>query len=475
MNSFFWFGTVIASSILDNLAGVPFSTLWTIRVNRAPKVRISDDAPWVINEPLLSRQPSDLCMDQDKTAKTTVVEGDGASTPNTIGIGASLLKRPTYMSHSSQIDYRPRLAEHGILASFKKGYDTAGKIVIDETRSAHHDPFYVLIAIKGVSSLHSALRVFSKLFSISIFAVGTALFASTTLVPVLGAMTAAILILIGGVFGRVTAMWMASVILSDKPVIQRVVATDIEAEQYMDAMLRIPDCVFEIEGHVVINGRCVKRYNRYMRWSSPPTPRKASIASMPKFFCDYCDVYLTHDSMSVRKAHNSGRNHLRNVVDYYQQIGQEKAQSVIDSITNSYAAEGQESSNPMLRQLGPGGFGPQGFQPGFPGQGPPFPHPGMPPMPFAAGRGMPMPPGGRGPPPGFAPSNIAPPRGLPPGFTPSNIAPPQGMPPGFASPGGMAGSPPPFSPPGGGPGGPPPNGVPGFPPYGMNGTSHGAR
>ncbi|CAI4215158.1 unnamed protein product [Parascedosporium putredinis] len=43
---------------------------------------------------------------------------------------------------------------------------------------------------------------------------------------------------------------------------------------------------------------------------------------MPK--CDYCDVYLTHDSMSVRKAHNSGRNHLRNVVDYYQQIGHEK-------------------------------------------------------------------------------------------------------------------------------------------------------
>ncbi|KAB5572644.1 U1 zinc finger-domain-containing protein [Coniochaeta sp. 2T2.1] len=41
---------------------------------------------------------------------------------------------------------------------------------------------------------------------------------------------------------------------------------------------------------------------------------------MPKFFCDYCDVYLTHDSMSVRKAHNSGRNHLRNVVDYYQRM-----------------------------------------------------------------------------------------------------------------------------------------------------------
>lgn len=103
---------------------------------------------------------------------------------------------------------------------------------------------------------------------------------------------------------------------------------------------------------------------------------------MPKFFCDYCDVYLTHDSMSVRKAHNSGRNHLRNVVDYYQQIGHEKAQSVIDSITNSYAAEGQSANNPMLNTAPPG-FGPPG------GMVPPA---GLPP-------GFPMPPGGM--PPGF--------------------------------------------------------------------------
>jgi U1 small nuclear ribonucleoprotein C len=84
--------------------------------------------------------------------------------------------------------------------------------------------------------------------------------------------------------------------------------------------------------------------------------------------------------MSVRKAHNSGRNHLRNVVDYYQrraplepspsmltkfpEIGHEKAQSVIDSITSSYAAEGQSSSNPMLGQ-NPGVHPP-----------PPFPFPG---------------------------------------------------------------------------------------------------
>ena len=111
---------------------------------------------------------------------------------------------------------------------------------------------------------------------------------------------------------------------------------------------------------------------------------------------DYCDVYLTHDSMSVRKAHNSGRNHERNVLDYYQrtstpflfpldtaknprtvtdamlaEIGHEKAQSVIDSITSSYAAEGQAGANPMLApQGGPPPAGAQGFPPpgfGFPG------------------------------------------------------------------------------------------------------------
>ena len=99
--------------------------------------------------------------------------------------------------------------------------------------------------------------------------------------------------------------------------------------------------------------------------------------------------------MSVRKAHNSGRNHLRNVVDYYQrvyisfilidlslkvklsltlwltiEIGHEKAQSVIDSITSSYAAEGQANANPMLQAAtmgAPGSLGPPPPPFGFPG------------------------------------------------------------------------------------------------------------
>ncbi|KAI4747977.1 hypothetical protein E4T50_01718 [Aureobasidium sp. EXF-12298] len=160
--------------------------------------------------------------------------------------------------------------------------------------------------------------------------------------------------------------------------------------------------------------------------------------------------------MSVRKAHNSGRNHLRNVVDYYQQIGHEKAQSVIDSITSSYAAEGQASANPML----PGGTHagvaamPFGFPPGMapPPGGMPFPPPagarGMPPFPF--------------PPNGMPPF---PPNGMP--FPPTPGAagsPPQGMP--FPPPGGM-----PFPPPAGMPfppmGGPSPGPGSGLPPPGM--------
>ncbi|KKA19897.1 U1 small nuclear ribonucleoprotein C [Rasamsonia emersonii CBS 393.64] len=175
---------------------------------------------------------------------------------------------------------------------------------------------------------------------------------------------------------------------------------------------------------------------------------------------DYCDVYLTHDSMSVRKAHNAGRNHLRNVLEYYQQIGHEKAQSVIDSITNSYAAEGQAAANPMLQQGAPGSYlppPPYGF-PGRPGQMPPPPFgfpPGAPPPPG----GVP-PPGGRGmpfPPPFPPPSSST--SGAPATTTSTSLPPPPlpNMPPGSL----------PFPPP---PGGFPPNfqapppGAPGFPP-----------
>lgn len=51
---------------------------------------------------------------------------------------------------------------------------------------------------------------------------------------------------------------------------------------------------------------------------------------MPRYYCDYCDTYLTHDSPSVRKQHNAGYKHKANVRSYYQQFEAQQNQSLID-------------------------------------------------------------------------------------------------------------------------------------------------
>jgi len=40
---------------------------------------------------------------------------------------------------------------------------------------------------------------------------------------------------------------------------------------------------------------------------------------MPRYFCDYCQTYLTHDSAPGRKQHNRGWKHRENVKMYYEQ------------------------------------------------------------------------------------------------------------------------------------------------------------
>merc|ERR1719305_706338 len=41
---------------------------------------------------------------------------------------------------------------------------------------------------------------------------------------------------------------------------------------------------------------------------------------MPRFWCDYCAVHLTHDSFKGRKQHMYGWKHRENVKAYYQQF-----------------------------------------------------------------------------------------------------------------------------------------------------------
>ncbi|GMT07525.1 hypothetical protein PENTCL1PPCAC_29699 [Pristionchus entomophagus] len=114
---------------------------------------------------------------------------------------------------------------------------------------------------------------------------------------------------------------------------------------------------------------------------------------MTKFYCDYCDTFLTHDSPSVRKTHNTGRKHKDMVRNYYQKWMDQRAQQLVDATAAAFAQRGRVMSGP------PGGM--------------------MPPM---MGRGMMM--GGMGPPMGAHPMG----RGMPPfGGPPMGAMPPHYM------------------------------------------------
>lgn len=51
---------------------------------------------------------------------------------------------------------------------------------------------------------------------------------------------------------------------------------------------------------------------------------------MPKYYCDYCDIYLTHDSPSVRKSHNEGWKHKAIVKAYYSLFERDETQLIIE-------------------------------------------------------------------------------------------------------------------------------------------------
>ncbi|PWZ03866.1 zf-U1-domain-containing protein [Testicularia cyperi] len=73
---------------------------------------------------------------------------------------------------------------------------------------------------------------------------------------------------------------------------------------------------------------------------------------MGKHYCDYCDVFLTHDSVSVRKAHNSGRNHLQNVREYYQNLDPAEVEKVINTLAQEYDRRGIEKPRDLLHPVG---------------------------------------------------------------------------------------------------------------------------
>ena len=240
---FIWYLLVAISSILENYTGVPFSHQWTLRVSRAPKIRISKDAPLVRCTPVF-RQVEDTSSD--------TVPSNSTSTPTVQVVEEAPLVRRTATGRSTEI-----------LDKLQEGLNCQGQITRDENEpwSSFRVPFYVIISLEGISHMHAALRVFSKAMTIGVFVTGTAIFASAQLIYLAMAIAVLCLVLAAGVFGRVIAMWMASEMMKTKPVLHRVVKSRGLANEYVDRILAIDGLVVEVMGHVIVNGRCIHRYS----------------------------------------------------------------------------------------------------------------------------------------------------------------------------------------------------------------------
>ncbi|OCF31972.1 U1 small nuclear ribonucleoprotein C [Kwoniella heveanensis BCC8398] len=161
--------------------------------------------------------------------------------------------------------------------------------------------------------------------------------------------------------------------------------------------------------------------------------------------------------MNARKAHNTGRNHIANVRDYFASLNHDKAQNIIDQIIQSHETGGgrnQMMMAPSMR-LGAGFMNPMTTQPGGQG-GPPFP-------PQNQSFNHNGPPNGGGPAPPFRPP--FPPQHQNGGFPPNNMGTPPFPPPGVGAGVNGNGTPPSFPPgfPGAGAGAGP-NGLPFRPP-----------
>ena len=55
---------------------------------------------------------------------------------------------------------------------------------------------------------------------------------------------------------------------------------------------------------------------------------------MPKYFCEYCGIYLTHSSPGGRYQHSHGRKHINNKIEYYSQFLYEFQKNIDNNLLN---------------------------------------------------------------------------------------------------------------------------------------------
>ena len=53
---------------------------------------------------------------------------------------------------------------------------------------------------------------------------------------------------------------------------------------------------------------------------------------MPKYFCEYCGIYLTHSNPRGRYQHSHGRKHIKNKLEYYSQFLSENPENTNEQV-----------------------------------------------------------------------------------------------------------------------------------------------
>ncbi|OJJ46797.1 hypothetical protein ASPZODRAFT_66535 [Penicilliopsis zonata CBS 506.65] len=216
---YFWYFLVTATSIMDNIFAAPFSQNYTMRVCKAPSnLHLSDTASRVI--PRTSNRDS--------------------------------------KSYPSALD------------RLEAGINTHNRVMIspDSPSTMSRTCFYAVISVQGVSRLRALMQTVARAATVTVYAFGTALFASATLLPISVALMVLSLVLGVGILGRVVAMWIAAEMnAQNAPICHAVVASRDAAAEYIQRIMEEEGLMVEMEGHLIVNGVCLLRRNRWMSWS----------------------------------------------------------------------------------------------------------------------------------------------------------------------------------------------------------------
>ncbi|OWP04676.1 hypothetical protein B2J93_5695 [Marssonina coronariae] len=232
---YYWYLIVAISSLLENFSGVPFTYQTTLRISKAPA---------------------------------------GLELPRN-------LTRITPTAH--ELSSNPSLSTIGKLR--RDRMNTRSVITLPGSYAWNRNCFYVVLSVEQIKTWHASLRVFSKAFSVGVYAVGTALFASAQFVSITIALMTLCMVLGTAVLGRVLSLWMARSLMSNDPIIHKIVRDDAAASRELDMIFAIEGLQVEVLGHIVVDGYSVTRRYEWLTIS-----KYIGVCAGPYEF--YADVIL---------------------------------------------------------------------------------------------------------------------------------------------------------------------------------------